>query len=116
LPKTSKVLARLRSRSPTRSRHAEFLQVPQNDDPQRSMSLGGFDETMATCSENITRASSRINVRDVDIEMVQIVLKAQDDQKSMPATIIVTTDHPTETLEIQQTCGEEESDQIEDKV
>ena len=51
------------------------------------MSIGGLDETMATCSENITRASSRINVRDVDIEMVQIVLKAQAEKKALPTEV-----------------------------
>lgn len=73
-----KTFARLRSRSPTRgtkSHHSplDLLQVPLAGGDQRRMSLGGFDETIAT---DFTRASSRNNIRsEVDIEMVQIQLQ-----------------------------------------
>ncbi len=88
-----KTFARLRSRESTKSKDKKsngmaeslgagggkgYLQIPNADmnglgSRSNSLSIAVFDETMATMSENIlTRASSRINVKDVDIDMVQV--------------------------------------------
>ena len=85
-----KTFARLRSRSPTREKGGlDLLQVPlAGSADQRSM----LDETIAT---DVTRASSRNNIREVDIEMVQIALKNEAEAKQphfYECPIIVTED------------------------